>query len=116
MNWKEIKEKNPKAWELFDDSEYYGWHKNGNKLSVKANNAAQRVLYDFFDEQGLIIELFSNQESSLPRRFEEYSYEIINLHGVDCMSPGYYDLKTRIEAETAAFSKAFELLEKKLSQ
>ena len=112
MNWKEIEEKYPKAWELF--GKRYGiyldlfWKitDDGKLLDTDYESGGYfelRHLYDFFDEQDIYVSVIHNE---VTRKF-------------------YYDISTkpmrsdinslvkysRTEAESVAFTKAFELLE-----
>ena len=92
MNWTEIKEKYPKAWNVLLNSKHYHY---GNS----------RCLYDFFDEQGIYVGIISS-----PNR---YACTIFISASGEKMSQSK-DIEigsTRSEAETAAFTKAFEILE-----
>ena len=96
MNWNKIKEKNPKAYEkcrvyfgLTKETDYY--------LTISIED---RCLYDFFDEQGIIIEISFHPDKGW--------YAYINTNYIDVNR-----MKTRTEAETVAFEKAFDILEKK---
>ena len=62
-----------------------------------------RDLYDFFDENNLIVVITCEMD---------YGYEIL-IHRYDLIDQvkRWYD--TRIEAETEAFTKAFEIMELK---
>lgn len=96
MNWREIKEKYPKAVEVLRDTEHY-------------DLAEPRRLYDFFDEQGLHISI--NYDNRL------FSNLITNENSEtegDYWVDAGYDYPTRTEAEEQAFIKAFEILEAKL--
>lgn len=112
MNWKEIKEKYPKAFDLWED---YSWwfqywddkahHIEG--IGVEHNDI--RGLYDFFDEKKIYIELSIDYE-------EEPKHKL--LVGYEVLSPidfshdtGIREHATRAEAESEAFTKAFEILE-----
>ena len=72
-----------------------------------------RTLYDFFDSQEILIFI-------KPKGFKRFGYDIhrkVNLpkrdHWVNTM-PGYKE--SRHEAEQAAFTRAFEILENKLTR
>lgn len=126
MNWKEIKERHPKAFDKFYKWQWgnqeYKFH-NRNIYFEHSNYPESRSIdiwgisfqsmckgrrfYDFFDEQGIFIELMP------PYSFDEgmnnYEWQI---HPMGEVSPTCY--KSRTEAEEAAFNKAFEILENKL--
>ena len=103
MNWTLIKEKYPKAEELADnwgDTHTIDWRQS------------DRWLYDFFDEQGIYINisreyLWEGEYDTNPRRewqgFIEYE--------PSSEATDFYN--TRTEAEEQAFIKAFEILEDK---
>ena len=57
MNWEEIKEKYPKAFNLFAESEHCGayWDISEQKLTTDETLTYERNLYDFFDEQEIYI-------------------------------------------------------------
>jgi len=111
MNLTEIGWKYPKAFQIF-----LQWLENPsiNKASFMAqsmfNSSDDRLLFDFFDEQGITV--------LITREFA-YGYEIL-LNGCDVEESNIEDLEvnkwydSRTEAEKAAFLKAFEILEGKL--
>lgn len=115
MNWKLIKEKYPKAWEKFlsqfhkvMDMPIYVIGDDGTHLYVEYGlEYIPRFLYDFFDEQGMVMLIDCNPED----RFYGYLLNIKCCFIVDS-DTDYY--KTRTEAEEAAFTKAFKILEEKL--
>ena len=88
----EIREKYPKAYEKYALDFNYKYNKQNCNCS----------LYKFFDEQGIYIEIFSAPN---PRCF----FTQINRHP-PMVIPKY---NTRQEAEQAAFTKAFEILEER---
>ena len=110
MNWDKIKEKYPKgltAWLSFrfgvDSLDDWGMTKD-----ICISQIQVRTLYDFFDEQGIWIELTFEGEG-------KFHYDILkdarNYLHIGC-DP--YSESTRTEAEEKAFEKAFEILETKL--
>lgn len=127
INYEEIKENNPKAWDLLQNwmqttyTILYGESAQPKRL-IPSDYFSEderfpdrdRDLFDFFDEQGLDISILSHFDSSekFIKRQRTYTYQLLNfdLHKV----AGSFD--TRSEAETAAFTNAFEILENKLSQ
>ncbi len=94
MDWNKIKEKHPKAW-----NKLISWQEG--KFGFIC-----RQLYDFFDEQGIIIII----EYGLPSATEEYGF----IPSIRAEWPPLESYKTRTEAEEKAFEKAFEILNNKL--
>ena len=105
MNWTEIKEKYPKAydslleWEPIIDISVWIYFKDRN-------------LYDFFDEQELIIEIGVEYGKDCEDYWFEWFINLKGTGGADYL--GHKCYKSRSEAEQAAFTKAFEILEEKL--
>ena len=101
MNWKEINNKYPKASNKWND-----WSKNYPLQYVCSSDNELRILYDFFDEQGIYI---------FPLR-GYYHFKGLGL-GYEIQENRrhrQHGFKTRKETEQAAFEKAFEILENKL--
>ncbi len=151
MNWNKIKEQYPKAFKKFQDwcirskdafniefstdnddlrdGFMFEWtvEKRGKFARQKTSLFMQediRTLYDFFDEQGIIIEIGldseftdENGEVTIPECFYYQLYHNVR-DATEDLSPAGYNAgyKTRTEAETAAFEKAFEILETKLGE
>ena len=120
MNWKEIKKKYPKAHKKFGiwadkHGEYcdidleYLWI-NYPPLCETLNHTFydDRDLYDFFDEQGIIIEIICEYKPNLGWRFMSYINYRLSCEN-NWISKWY---KSRKKVEEAAFLKAFEILEK----
>jgi len=106
MNWTLIKEKYPKAHKKL--GEWLDWDKHLEKYQHLLHN--DRDLYDFFDEQDLIIEISYFPEQG------EFAFDIMKYgmpNGCSLMGNDV-GIKTRTEAEEQAFLKAFEILEDKL--
>ena len=114
MNWNKIKKEYPEAWKVFDNSSYYGFHTRGNGILSKFNQSAQRVLYDFFDDHELTIEVSSTQ--GMRQSGDNITFNTDVMYKDKNHMHNDHNYSTRSEAETAAFEKAFEMLEKKLSQ
>lgn len=107
MNWQEIKEKYPKAFELLDESVDIFWEKDR-----EANKC--RFLYDFFDEQGISI-IIEWSHSENPTIDIDWYYEITNFElPAKIFEVNNVYAGTRTMAEEQAFLKAFEILENKL--
>ena len=112
MNWdkdkyfEELPLRHPKANKVWYDyaEEYVN---NGAYNGTRYTPMNLRDLYDFFDEQGLIILIDLSTEEG----FYGYLVTENNLF-IDDSDTDY--AKTRTEAEEKAFEKAFEILEKKL--
>ena len=125
MNWKKIKKKHPKAWELFckrysiDLDVFWKITDDGELLDTDYETSGyfdERLLYDFFDEQGIYIEI-------IPRcNLKEICFEAVGLkhepsHRYSNADEFLFDdyeylkYKTRPEAESAAFERAFKILE-----
>jgi hypothetical protein len=100
MNWKQIKEKYPKAFDKYID-----WCHAEDCPSIDCYSHNDRDAYDFFDEQGIYITV--NTESY----FGGWIYYIEDKEHQIIGDDGYYDYKTRTEAEEKAFEEAFEILE-----
>ena len=97
-NWNEIKEKYPKA-----------YHKSQQWFGKLRDIITWRHLYDFFDEQKLIIQI-GYWADELKYWFDIYEPLMEDGH---CSGNGE-EYNTRTEAEEQAFIKAFEILENKL--
>lgn len=121
MNWEKIKEQYPKAvlklkeWRHIKPDCEFGLFEFSEIFKGK------RLLYDFFDknEVWISIELEIqytreiDEDDKNPHYVPEGFYSMVHDNSYLLDSQGLFD--TRKEAETAAFTKAFELLEKKLS-
>jgi hypothetical protein len=91
MNWKELN--------LSSEVE-----KLCNDFKYRTVANFNRLLFDFFDEQGIIVEI-------------EYNWGTLKFNPIvnsDDVSVTEYE--TRQEAEEKAFKKAFQLLEEKLNR
>jgi RNA recognition motif-containing protein len=94
MNWGELMS-------LYTGSmtKYVNWA----RLKDIKYNTNKRDLFDFFDEQGIIVEIEMNWGTLM-------FYPTVNSNNVSEM-----EYETRQEAEEAAFEYAFQLLEEKLN-
>jgi len=105
MNWAEIKEKYKKAWTMFAMNWGY-MNPDGTFLEREfLINHYDRKLYDFFDEQGIYISI-----DHWPTENKPFGLSI--TVGKPIHEGGF---NNRTEAEIAAFTKAFEILEHKLT-
>lgn len=120
MNWKEIKEKYLKAHMVFID-----WAVTGNKYTdtdicylealedyKEPDDFNLRDLFDFFDKQGLHINVMIN----CTRWFYTVDIETGVTSASILFQSKKFNYKTRPEAELDAFKKSFELLETKLNE
>lgn len=107
MNWKKIQEKYPKALKVcvkFFDSLPNEYCFNAKSWIHEFND---RNLYNFFDDQEIYCRISPIFDSMMTILFAVLVFSVKEDHDLD-------DFDTRIEAEKAAFKKAFELLEEKL--
>lgn len=114
MNWTEIKEKYPKAFnnliEIWNIKTY-----KCTEFELISNNAVDnkscniivndRDLYYFFDNNEILISVANNGK-------ESWFWDVENYKSI--LASWEESSNTRIEAEQTAFKKAFELLEKQL--
>lgn len=97
MNWKEIKEKYPKAFKE------YGELYNGLWWLPQT---MEKIL-NFFDKNGIIIDFYCRPDSMI------YSYKIWKKGELLKLAQGNsYNIREKSVSE--AFTKAFEILEEKL--
>jgi len=140
MNWNKIKEKHPKAFRLWLDSEDYKaepvvveYSRESKDIYLAdADNQTTflcelRDLYDFFDEQGIYINIFeAGILTGKIKDYENFRWIITTNFRTDKDAGKWeettiynhdYPLSkkiTRTEAEEQAFTKAFSILEDKL--
>ena len=98
MNWTNIREQYPKAYEKFSEK----------FMAFELCSTELRMLFDFFDEQGIYIAVDHDLE------FDNMWWWYINRTDEICEANDNEEYKTRTLAETEAFTKAFEILEKLL--
>ena len=107
MDWKEIKEKYPKCIELLSKGSQSG-------VWVMKYMSDARLLYDFFDEQEIFIEIQVDAGTNDDhQKYLDFSYRIETYdfrisHGEDFCSRG--------QAEERAFLEAFVILERRLAE
>ena len=128
MNWEKIKKKYPKAWGLFVMFRAKANAIADKKGSYDGDIFKLRDLYDFFDKQGIYIELWFRENSVLSFawhiHFINKKWEEIGLskwsnkisYPITERNPKAGLYKTRTEAEEKAFEKSFEILEEKLNK
>lgn len=122
MNWKKIKKECPKAWKLFCthfnidegemlsdwifkkiDGKWLLWdsdHECGGRFE-------KRQLYDFFDEQGLIVSVWLHPQTRGHFTYTVYDSKNDNYCYVEKLDYG----SSRIETETEAFTNSFQVLQ-----
>lgn len=106
MNWKEIKEKYYKAWFLLGSEKYSGYW-------GAIDNGNLRLLYDFFDERELFIEIQPYIAGGQPVFYFQIIYR--NERFVDTFfKDENLCCHNRSVAETLAFTEAFRILNDKL--
>lgn len=142
MNWNEIEEKYPIAWNalykyLYDTWDVVGTFElttAGTELITSGDGVYLmlnlRDLYDFFDYHDIYLAIhkedigsdewdFSYEIKHLPIEFEEYKRRCSYFETIlsfQCYGATYTGAwENRIEAEKEAFNKAFEILEKNLN-
>lgn len=103
MNWNEIQDKYPKAWNICRQFQI-----DNHFLAI-----GTRDLYDFFDEEGIYIELLIDRTMEAKFCYSIYTYNKYDeIEWVNKLKQNYSDLEyTRKKAEIRAFLKAFEILE-----
>lgn len=110
MNWKEIKEKCPKSFDLWDDYSWWFqyWDDKAHHIEgICVQHNDNRCLYDFFD----VNEIFASIELTISET--GIANEAIYTPYVNSeLISG--DFETRKEAEIIAFTHAFETLENRL--
>lgn len=117
INYNEIKDKYPKAFELLIE---WGYNLDIEGVFIDEEFGIirfrsdehifnSRYLYDFFDEQGIKIIHIPSYNNG-----HEWCSAMILINGLDANSGDLNEYSTRTDAETNAFTKAFELLERKL--
>jgi hypothetical protein len=109
MDWKLIQDRYPKAWNQYCLQEWNYTPKEFSEMML-VDHLYVRGLYDFFDQNELWIEISAQTINS-------WSYDVFKLtedNFICIFSENNYKLLNRKEAEEAAFTKAFEILESKL--
>ncbi len=101
MNWNKIKEKHPKAYQLFDEWSF------DNNIQFDCPS----FVFRFFDEQGVYID--AEIDTTMEAKFSPTIYSEKDEPCEEIWRDEYL-YRTRTEAEEKAFEKAFEILEDKL--
>lgn len=116
MDWKKIEEDCPKAWRLFSyaGTKNIQCYSNGNYCYdlVTDVEIPIRGLYDFFDGQEIIVMLWHKASGCVHVQGDRWNFKIDRRNG-RILKDGRIgpEHETRSVAETAAFIKAFEILE-----
>lgn len=119
MDYKQIKQNSPKAWGAYmkfmeqhvkdvtkavmDDMFCYG-----ASMQYKSNT---RHLYDFFDSYEIFVNVFNEPMDTT----FNFGIDVLLPDGSDCIKANSI-YANRPEAEEAAFTKAFEILEQQLNK
>jgi len=121
MNWTQIKENHPKAWDKFiqDQIPLCKAHTLDGELLLGDEPTVEyqvRNLYDFFDEQGIMIDITPYHHNH--KLYYSHNFPTNEYYSECVGAVREYNsrLKTRKQAETQAFEKAFEILEDKLNK
>ena len=104
MNWKEISEQSPKAFNVLEK-----WIAD-NFFDLQDTD---RNLYDFFDENGIWITITSDYPPAWDN-YKPITGDVFFWININWVWEDDIHYNTRTEAEIAAFTKAFEILEGKL--
>ena len=113
MNWKEIAEKYPKAYHalIYENGDIqrlvYSAIDGSPSEHWDGRTFNRRDLYDFFDEHAVFVKVSYNSVTL------DFYYRVIIDYSSSLQKERYYP--SRSEAETAAFTKAFEILEQTLN-
>ena len=115
MNWQEIKDKYPKAWEAFEGSVgriYFSAF--GKPYSVLMEGSPEDYLnprlYYFFDSKGMYISVHLDTI----KKECKWCWVLRDGATYGDVTAAYF-FGSRTEAESAAFTKAFEVLNTQLS-
>ena len=132
MNWRKIQKKYSKAFAFlirkemdgsepsniiieFYDDEYFRYSCTIKGIDNGGHgDMFTRQLYDFFDENGIPITINADYYGSMeyhPLTYSEDKADIYYWLNVNFAYEDNIEYKTRVEAESAAFEKAFEILE-----
>lgn len=104
MNWQKIRTKYPEA-----DNAFLDWWHRINNADFPVNGFKTRDLYDFFDSHGIQLFIY-------PSAGKMKTIDLIRVGNSDISNVSDKSYKTRVDAESAAFEKGFQLLEKKLKK
>ena len=113
INWKEISEKCLNAYETMKRALNLSEALGANSVHLLYQNGIPfniRDLFDFFDAEGIIVSIAHNHELKV-------SYFLITIGtAIDTTCPAFIGFPTRTEAEQQAFTKAFSILEERISK
>ena len=115
MNWKQIQKKYPKAINKYE--KWAGAGRFSQYMTSKVFAGSDRILYDFFDELNISIGIVPvcTYKDDTVNKITDFDWHIIVVgkeYAIEDDPPICY--KKRKEAESAAFTKAFEVLENSL--
>ena len=108
MNYYKIKGSCPKAYALL--IKYYSIDESLIGTRYFPEDYLGRNLYDFFDSQGIIVEITKYYHNAGNTKWNYDVSDELNYN----LGNNFDEYATRTEAEEKAFEKAFEILEDKL--
>lgn len=120
MDWEQIKEKYPKAWNnliqfKLDGCLLFCSIYNQYELGIDEDECGYqeiRDLYDFFDSNNIHIEILIDKTMEPKYCYSIHTYNDAEIEWIDKLNVKYSDLEyTREKAEESGFNKAFEILE-----
>jgi len=125
MNWRQLNKDYPNAYRYMElnmnclyvlalTNEDIRYDMMGNEVhgyigTKKIKHPLKRDLYDFFDAEGLIIDMLFDDEEFIWAVFNSENTNDIHVVESGCA-------KSRPQAESDAFIKAFEILEQKITR
>ena len=107
MDWRQLKKKCPKAFEKLKkwlDAE----SKDILRFELMMILKNKRDLYDFFDEAGIYMNVFMDENPETGSKYWDWQ---VFIDG-ECFGSSEVEKPTRKEAETAMYNGAFKILEK----
>ena len=103
MNWPELYKQYPLAYKYMEDNFKCLYRFKHPDYSIK--HPLNRDLYDFFDEAGVIVQIYQCIET------RHFKFSILHSHAFEVDLDRF---EYRKSAETEAFTKAFEMLNERL--
>lgn len=113
--WTRVREKCPKAYSVFNEHLISTHHRNA--FALQEHNEC-RLLYDFFDSKGVYVGI---SVFTVPENKPHYDFAIRYIgqypsgDHTQMLTQGRPIINTRPEAELASWERAFEILEKQLT-
>ena len=118
MNWKEIKDECPKAWECLriwhNDNCGFIDHPDVWEMGMLDEDWELRHLYDFFDDNKLYVVVQRDWDTVSECDTTEWYFDIsIGVRNTENGAGVWFE--NRKDCETTAFQRAFNLLEEKIT-